>query len=357
MSSPALTGTRYVPSGTRRGGGGRRSVAGMVRRGWPWLALPIVVAAGLAVGLLLLRPDAAQGPGPAGQAAATILFTMPAGPGGLTVRPGGNEMPAEGPSAIDVGPDGTIWIADAAPRIVGVARDGSVLTVLDLEGRVAGVADLDVGDREIVALDVSTSRVLLVDPVTGDVHRVATLPEAAGMGGGLSGVAFGPASEVLVELHGGTGIVRVVGFGDPALVEALEARPTAFGPLAIRYPIDRATPVRVSLAGHVIEVDVPEPGGVSLLGVSEWGIDLIVSEAGQAPDGTIVVTDTIRRYAPDGRLTGIAAMPEADIWVASPAALDLDGAVLVLVVHEHAVSVVRVPLLAPGLGSSRAATG
>lgn len=328
----------------------------MGRRRWPWLALPIVVAAGLAVGLLLLRPDAPQGPGPAGQAA-TILFTVPAGPGGLTVRPGGNETPPDGPSAIDVGPDGTIWIADAEPRIIGVARDGSVRTVLDLSGRVAGIADLDVGDREIVALDVSTSRVLLVDPVTGDVHRVATLPDEAGMGGGLSGVAFGPAGEVLVELHGGTGTVRVVGFGDPALVEELEARPTVFGPLTIRYPINDDEPIRVSVAGHVIEVDAPELGGVSLLGVSERGIDLIVSEAGQAPNGTIVVTDTIRRYTPDGRLTGVAAMPEADIWVASPAALDLDGAVLVLVVHEHEVSVVRVPLQAPDLGSSRVVTG
>jgi hypothetical protein len=258
--------------------------------------------------------------------------------------------PPAGPSAIAVAPDGTIWIADAVvTRLVAFARDGTGLQQIDLADGAAGIVDIALHGDRIVALDVSNARVLEVDARTGRVVRTTALPDAFGLDNGLSGVAFGPGGEILVEFHGGasTALLSEAWQGSRAIEAGV---PAAHGRYVVRYRASDIGPrssieVEYGATRMVVAVE-HELGGVTLVGDQPTSFDVLVGDVSQGPDGAIRVDQTVRRFDLSGRLVGIATVPLAEqfSYVERGVVSTAGGEILVLVPRVDRVDVLRLDL-------------
>jgi hypothetical protein len=152
---------------------------------------------GFAAALLLAAPSTPITPTasavgePGARPAETILFSIPVGPAGVAYANLGEEQRPWGPAALEVGADGTFWIADtAANRVLGYARTGSRVEVFDLTDRAAGITDIVATGDELALLDVAAvpPAIVTISRDGGATLSREEVPAAASLREGLRGL-------------------------------------------------------------------------------------------------------------------------------------------------------------------------
>lgn len=280
----------------------------------------------------------------------TTILSLPTDDNGVGVTAGGEEQLPGGPGAMAVEPDGTIWIADAVhDRILAYAPSGAQVARIDVTGIVVGMADLEIRNKEIAILDASSEIVVRLDPQTGGLIESIRLPSTLGLEAGLSGIAYTPTGDLLIELHGG-GETASLAERDRGLSAIHRGRPVANG----RFDVsDRLDPSRVRSEATVtygaasIRVKVPHVlGGVYFLGERAGSVDVLVDETSQEADGTVRVDRTVRRFDPAGREVAVGRYPlrERLTYIPNGIVATPSGSVLALVTRLDRVDVVQITM-------------
>jgi len=315
---------------------------------------------------LVTSLEVASRPSAVAAQASGVLLSIPIGEDGVGMNAAAEEQPAWGPSAMAVDTEGTVWIADAVyDRIVGYSRTGNRTHLIDLRGRVVGIGDIDILGSQIAVLDYSAERVIVVGRDSGEVQAEHRLPGAFGLGAGLSGVAFGPNGDILLEFAGGTSTALLA----DALAGRLNIRAGRPIPDGLFAVSDRPDADRVRSSAHVqaggLAIDIAVDhrlGGIYLAGERPGSLDLIVDEASQEVDGTVRVDRTVRRFDRNGRQVAIGRVPlsERAAYVPNGIAALPSGEVLALMPRPDRIDIISIPMLssvAPVLPSGFRAPG
>lgn len=315
------------------------------------LSLPMLAAAGA---------SESAGSERLGDSHAVTLFSLRVGE--QIAYAGQIEEQAEwGPAGLAVSEDGTIWIADGARhRLVGFDRAGAETGVIDLDEDLVGIGGIATHGQSLVVLDIAAIEpaVLVVDAVTGDVARTITLPRAASLERGLSGVSVGDDGLVCAELEGGLRHVEVARISSvTARGLAVEetsasvrfAQSTELGDVRVHGADEFATGggARLDIGGRSVSIETENlTGTVRAIGSDDSALYVSVDEVSQHPDGSLVVDATVRAYDADGRQVGIVRVPPVEV-PAGPyvqIAATPDGAIIALVPRERTVDVVELKL-------------
>ena len=278
------------------------------------------------------------------------VFTIPVGQHGVQYQGERPEMLAWGPTAFAIAPDGSFWIADTVGnRLLHYSPTGQALSTIDLhDHQVVGVGDLEITASDILVLDIAAviPRVLRLSP-DGELLASYEVPKDLWLANGLSGIAVGDRSEVLIEREGG------------ALVSQLVDADGKIAPVALDRVIQRgrlytASPADLTAAdatrGHIIagnkriEVDVTHSlGGLRLLGVNADDDFYVAVDEVAIADSGVQVDQTVRHYNAAGELLGLARVPLAEqyAYVAHGLAVSPDGGVYALITRPDRVEVQR----------------
>ena len=271
---------------------------GAGRRAW----VPAALLAALVAPLATL-------PSAAGATAAETSIVIPVGPEGVTYRAPQGEDDGEwlGPPALDVGPDGRLWVDDLyGNRLLRYGTDGTRAEPLDLERHdVLSAMDIAVGADVVHVLDVDPRahryRVLTLTP-TGRALSTHEVPEGYRLEDGLSGIDLDGDGSLLLELAGGSRLVQLL---DPAGQLRLAERDgyTAHGRrYAVQFSGQPFAPVTVVAGGVSIEVRADHgTGGVRFVGATPNG-DFFLSVEEVHFGDRIDVDQTVRHYSAAGRL-------------------------------------------------------
>jgi putative cell wall-binding protein len=313
------------------------------------------LAGAMAVVLLWLvcgTATAAAGGAVTAAAAPEAPMVIPVGPDGVTYEaPGGEDERWDGPTAMAIAPDGSVWIADLrGRRLVHRGADGSPLPPIDLESiGVWRISDLDVDADAVVALEINPAedayRVHRFSHA-GELLASYDITEGYQLSSGLSGVRIAEDGAIVLELEGGVRLVQLVrGDGRAELVE-LDGFEQGGRLFATTY-LDRGHAV---VAAGDVEVHVTTDhllGRVLFLGpAAEGGFYLLVEEVFL---GEVIRVDlTVRRYRADGQLLGSARrdLRSQFIHVEHPIVVGPDRAVYMLDTAEDHVTVNRADFVA-----------
>ncbi len=267
--------------------------------------------------------------------ALSLVMTIPEGngPGEVTIRLPDEEIAAGGPSALAIGPDGTIFLADIlADRIVRLAADGAPLSPL----AAPDVEDIAVdADGLVYAFARSTSRVTVLDE-GGQTVDVVEIPRTMRWVTGLTvmpGGAIGlhTANQESVALSA-QDLQRELGEGVPgpdgqryrtvrrhgaARIELVATREE--GDFDTRTFIERSLEVAVAA----------RTGSLVFLGATDSG-EIVVDVQDVVADDPILVERTVRRYGPTGSFLAEQVVPRG--IYAPPHAMELgsDGSLHIL---------------------------
>ena len=282
-----------------------------------------------------------------------LLFGVAAGPDGVTYRgESQTEMQRVGPAAFTVAPDDSFWIADTIGlRVFHYSPTGARLGVTDLADAWRSLVDIEASAEEIFVLDLGpTPAVVLRLAPDGSRRGEYQLPQGSGMNDGLSGLALTAEGDLLAEKLGGSSIVRL-------LDESGAVNPTPLPGYISHGIVYTARPADYNIPGdhtrgtltagdHVIEVDtVHDLGGLFITGVEPDGSFYAeLQELG--PGVPFQVDQTIRRYAADGTLLGMARFPLAEqyTYVDQAMAVNSDGAVYAMFTRPEGIEIRRMRL-------------
>lgn len=281
---------------------------------------------------------------PLGEAASPsqVVFSIAIGDEGVHYA-GGDTPESEmwGPNSLRIGPDGSFLIADSVGgRILRYRRDGSNLSIIRVAEAV-GIIDVAADGACLYALDEAAS-----EPV---IHRLSldgSLQEKIPLSGRVSGQGV---SGIRVASDGGL-VAETLGGAAPTRLDApMQASHSATNqPLTVKLP-DLNDPSADHSKGMVIgsqarvTVEVTNVlGGLSVIG-SGPNDDFFVLVEELSNTQTLHVDQTVRHYAADGTLLGVARVPLADrlTYVAHGVAVASDGQVYTLVTRSHSADVVR----------------
>jgi hypothetical protein len=253
-----------------------------------------------------------------------VVFSVPVGEKGVHYAGvGKSEMPAWGPLAFAVAPDGSFWIADTAAdpdRLLHHSSIGELLDIIELDETLVGVSDLAVTSSELIILagapiPPKVARLTL----KGAVIASYDLPEGLRLEDGLSGISLADQGQVLIERGYGASLSQLVRTG----------RTTSFAPLeGYRWNGRVYSTVSASADSQdlsrdmlmigkqpvVVKVD-RELGSLQLLGDdSRGGVFAVVDDIAFTP--YFQVDQTVRHFSASGELLGIARIPEDLRYVA-----------------------------------------
>ncbi|NOY54753.1 MAG: hypothetical protein GXP34_02080 [Actinobacteria bacterium] len=296
--------------------------------------------------VLVMGSGLTAGAGAAGQQHYETLFSIPIGDAGVSYELGGAGQQSWGPTAMAVGEDGNVWVADTvANRVLRYSSAGVLLDTIDMPATVVGIGDLEVRGGELFVLDIAAGipKVLRVDISTGSVAGTYDVPKVYSLPSGLSGIALGERGEVVLELAGGTTLVQLTDADGRLGANEIDG-----------YEIDgrhlRVAGFEVTVREGATDrlVDVPHVakwGGAVLLSAGTDRFDLVVEEAGLVK-GDFVVDQLVRRFGWDGAPLGVARVPlnERLFFIPNGVATGPDGAILALVPRSDRLDVVRLRL-------------
>ena len=133
------------------------------------------------------------------------------------LRPGGADAPnhLNQPLDVAVAPDGAVYVADLAPRIVRLDSTGQVTGEWPTEvGAGLAVSHLALWRDRVIMTDPERNRLVILDPATGARRQVGTAGTAPGQFRLPTGIAAGPDGRLYV-LDSGNGRIQVFSSLDP----------------------------------------------------------------------------------------------------------------------------------------------
>lgn len=324
----------------------------------------------LIVTVLALSGEAVRGAEPAVSSApeedVQVVCRIPIGEAGVKYEGQNREEALTwGPPAFTIAPDGSFWLADTVRnRLQHFTASCEPVGTIELAGSVVGVGDLEVTGTDIWLLDIAAQTPALLHlRLDGNEPERYDLPRNLRLG--LSGLALADDGAVLVELEGGARLAQLVDAGGhfaPAASSGYPFRGTL-------YQTEAADPHRTPGRGRIyagdrrIDINVASVlGGLSLLSIQpDGGLYAVVEEV--AIDGMVEVDQTVRHYAADGEMLGMARVPltQQYTYVAHGLAAGADGEMYALLTRPDHVAIARLnfgselqPILAAKLVPSSA---
>ena len=269
-----------------------------------------------------------------------VVFSIPVGSEGISyANTDSEEVEPWGPSSLRLGSDGSFVIVDSVSnRILRFDRQGNRLQTIRVNEAV-GITDVVVDDANIFVLDESA--------ITPTIFRLSRAGELLGRetlaqavrSEGLSGITKGETGEVLMELQGGTSTRRLT--GGESFDRALRGNRFSVN-ISNRPRAQYGSRARISLPRGIATIDVDNTfGGVDVLSVDNSGnVYVLVEEVTTAPE--INVDQTIRRFRPDGTLTGVVRVPmNSYTEVRHNVVVSPEGEVYALVTKRDRAEVIR----------------
>jgi hypothetical protein len=274
-----------------------------------------------------------------------ILFSIPVGDEGIHYS--GTEHPdmlVWGPAAITVAPDGNFWIADTAGnQLLQYDPEGTLLNKISIEDLVVGAGDIEVTSKGIWVLDEASEPPKVVHVgLDGKNPRAYELPKGLRREDGLSGIALGGGNQILVELKGGSKVIRFLtsdGKVNPQPVAGYLYDGKVYKAQPADLKSKNVSRGLITAGDKPIEVTVThELGGLRLLGRhTDSSVFVLLEEL--VVDRALRVDQTVRHYDAAGGLVGVARIPISDQYttVSHGLAIGTDGATYALITKpDHA---------------------
>lgn len=292
-----------------------------------------------------------------------VIFSIPIGSGlddigyeGL----GKEEVLAWGPTALDIGEDGSFYIVDGANhRVQHYHPSGSLLSSIAFDSTIVGVSDIEATEDALFVLDVAAMKPvvhrLAMDGTLVQSYYIPKILEGEVLWENVNGIRIGIQGEVYIE-HGletlqltaptGDRLAdphNTVGFQDSEgkryeIRLADWAEDPRTGEILV-YGLAGGNPQQIKVqVSHTL-------GGLRYLQSYVEGFFVLVEEIFY--DGTIHVDQTIRHYDSNGNLVGIARTPLNDFYVPVENGIVVgpDGDVYALVTKRDWVEVQRLTFI------------
>jgi hypothetical protein len=289
-----------------------------------------------------------------------ILFSLPIGENGVTYEGGFEDWEVDGPQALSVAADGSVWVADTgARRLLRYTQAGDPLLDVDTNLHdVAGLVDLAAVDDGVWGLEivpaVDRTRIVLFDEA-GALAADYELPEGLRLQDGLSGIAATPDGQLWIELEGGTRVYSAFdesGAFTPRPSNAYVVEGVSVGPLP---PAGGEPVARYGIGGTVVERPVREQGGLAFEGATPQWVALLLSDVAFDDDGALSVRTEVLLTDLLGGVVATAVYPLGDVATAAYVpnefiAVGPDGRLLALRPTADRLDVVELALF-PSQGS------
>ena len=266
------------------------------------------------------------------------VLSIPVGSGGIDYRdPGLDDFLPTGPTAMTIGIDGTIYLADpVGGRILGFdPADGSP-TEIDLAALAIGpIFALDADATGLLALEVDVRPappVYRAHRITGSTFTSWPLGEGLRLEDGLSGARLDDNGGIIVELEGGLRLFSV-GLDGSTPIDAIIAAGRTFAVEDRIITVDDAE-IQPPATGDL--------GGVRLLAARPDGSWYVVQDDVVATS-PIEVEQWVRYYDPDDRLIASARVPIEERYYVPEQSLAVgpDGEVYHLLPRRNSIDVVQ----------------
>lgn len=258
---------------------------------------------------------------------------------------GGDENPLWGPAAIAVGPNDSVWIADGAgDRVLEFTWSGKPVQVIDLEGQVVSIGDIEVSDTELAVLDIAAQdpTVLVFDPSSGKLVSKRAIPKGARLEDGLTGIAILADGSVAAELNFGTQLVKL----GTSAGDTLSSYDTIAGTVQVIGSSKPAPTLgdspTITINGHTVRLPVTDyPGTLHLVGSTRSSFLVSVEELAYTVADGVQVDETVRVLDATGSVVGVARFPlnEVAVHINEPITTSQDGEIVALVALADRVDV------------------
>ena len=242
-----------------------------------------------------------------------VLFSIPAGPDGVTYTGGLEDWEVSGPQALTVSPDGSMWIADTnGRRLLHLAADGSWLATIDTDAYEVGplidvaVVEDGVWGLEVVPMLERYRLVFFSD--SGELVDSFDLPSGLHLEDGLSGIATTPNGQVWIELEGGAKVYTAfdaAGAFSPQRAEGYEVQ----GVTMHEAQGIEGGMARFYIGDVTIERPVRRMGGLTFEGAVPGWVVLLLSDVAFDDTGAIAVDLEILYTDLAGTIAATATYP------------------------------------------------
>jgi hypothetical protein len=266
------------------------------------------------------------------------VLSIPVGNDGVAYRdPGLDDFLPTGPTAMTIGVDGTIYLADPiGGRILGFDRADGATSEIDLASLAVGpIFALDADAAGLLALEVDVNRA----PPVYRAHRIAgatftsyPLDEDLYLENGLSGARLDDEGGIIIELEGGFRLFSI-GLEGSTPIDAFTAAGRTFVIGDRSIAVDGTT-VRPPATGDL--------GGVRFLAARPDGSWYLVQED-VVSTSPLEVEVWVRFYDPADRLAASSRVPIEERYYVPEQSLAVgpDGEVYHLLPRRESVDVVQ----------------
>lgn len=242
-----------------------------------------------------------------------VMFSIPAGPDGVTYEGGFEDWQITGPQALTVSLDGSIWIADTNGRqLLHLGEDGSRLATIDTNAYgVGGLIDVAAVEEGVWGLEVVPAlngNRLVFFKDSGQLMEAFDLPTGLHLEDGLWGIAAAPNGQLWIELEGGARVYTAfdeAGKFSPQPVEGYEIQGVTMRP-AQRVEGGMA---RFEMGDVTIEKPVREQGGLTYEGAIPGWVALLLSDVAFDDTGALAVDLEVLYTDLAGNIAGTATYP------------------------------------------------
>ncbi len=243
-----------------------------------------------------------------------MVLTIPVAPNGVAyVGRDIEESLPWGPTSFTVGPQRTVWVADAPRRRVLVydGNTGEAIEVIDLSDNVERITSLAVNEQALYVLDVGAQTRVLQIMLDQRSITAYEMPPSITLETGLNGISLDARGAVVAELRGGAeryqlfdpqglfGVNERLGYEVAGhSVRVIPGDPSGISPGVGSILVDGLQVASISLPSNLI--------GMSVIGSWADGTFAVRLHEVAAVGGVLEVDETVRKYNLDGEFIGEA---------------------------------------------------
>jgi hypothetical protein len=282
-----------------------------------------------------------------------VLFSIPAGPDGVTYEGGFPDWETTGPQALTVASDGSIWIADTnGRRLLHLADDGSRLATIDTDAYdVGGLIDVVAVEDGVWGLEIvpalNRHRLVFFND-SGELVDAFDLPTGLHLEDGLWGIAATPNGQLWIELEGGARVYTAfdeAGTFSPQPAEGYEIQGVTMRPVE---GIE-GNMARFDMGDVTIERPVRELGALAYEGAIPGWVALLLSDVAFDEAGALTVDLEVLYTDLAGNIAATATYPLDEVASATSVPQDFiavgpDGRLIAMKPESDSLEIIELSL-------------